>query len=85
MYLVGVAPGELVCCLNTREAMNAKLYKYDMASEGYITQTGTLSVPCPPIFFDTNTEQGYIADIKENVIFAGIEPLFLIQKFVNML
>jgi hypothetical protein len=64
--------------------MNAKLYKYDMASEGYITQTGTLSVPCPPIFFDANTEQGYIADIKENAIFTGIEPLFLIQKFVNI-
>jgi hypothetical protein len=64
--------------------MNAKLYKYDMASEGYVTQTGTLSVPCPPIFFDANKERGYIAELKKNAIFSGIEPLFLIQKFVNV-
>ncbi|KAF8327853.1 hypothetical protein F5887DRAFT_924642 [Amanita rubescens] len=73
-YLVVAAPGEL-----------AKMWKYDMDTSGYITQTGTLHVPCPSVFFDANTEKGYIADIQKEKIFAGIQPLFLFHKFVNVL
>lgn len=64
--------------------MNAKLHRYDLDSSNYVSETGTVSVPCPPVFFDANTEQGYIADIKKYPIFAGMEPLFLIQKFVDV-
>lgn len=56
-----------------------------MDTSGYITQTGTLRVPCPSVFFDANTDKGYIANIEKEKIFAGIKPLFLIRKFVNVL
>jgi len=84
-YLVTTAPGELVHCRNTAEATRFKLWKYNLDSSGYISKEGTISVPCPPLFFDANTERTYIADIENEKIFAGIKPLFLIQKFANVL
>ena len=64
--------------------MHTKLYKYKVESMRYVHQSGSIRVPCPPVFFDSVTEEGYIADIQKEAILMGIQPLFLIHKFVNV-
>jgi hypothetical protein len=65
--------------------MKAKLIKYDLDYTKYVTETGSVHIPAPPIFFDANSEEGFILDIQKNAIFSGLKPLFLIRKFVNVL
>ncbi|KAF8324837.1 hypothetical protein F5887DRAFT_901971 [Amanita rubescens] len=59
--------------------------KYDLDHNHYITETGSIHLPCPPIYFDSNLERGYIQNIEKYPIFCSIKPHFLIHKFVNVL
>jgi hypothetical protein len=65
--------------------MRAKLMKYDLDQSHYITETGSIHLPCPPIYFDSNLERGYIQNIQKYPIFCSIKPQFLIHKFANVL
>ena len=65
--------------------MKAKIIKYDLNYSNYVTQTGSLRLPCPPIFFDSKSGKRYLQDFERHAIFCGIKPVFLIHKFVNLL
>ena len=74
-FVVAASPAELLKCRNEREVMKTKLIKYELDYTNFVTKTGSVHIPAPPVYFDANSRKRFIPDIQKYCIFYGIKLL----------
>lgn len=84
-YLINTCPGELITCSNNSATLGSKLTRFNLSEDGYLKEVGKAHIPCPPLAYDSNTEEAFLLDVSKHPILCGIKPSFLVHKFENVI